>query len=338
MNSLNVAWTGGYDSTYMMIDFLRNGYKVKPFYMINLVGRLNESFEIDMMEKMFDILKKGEYGNNLENIEWLDNDNKIYDFGANNYNSKTLSRHMKILAHRWGGDRSQYKALNDYLDNVLKEPMLIGIHNEEIYFNIFDILGEIVPDWENPWMKYSPMDKYNDSLKNPRLTSKLVYCGKFPDRRKNHPVFKNFKIPSHHLGLFMKLLDYRKPTDEFFENFGTIDCKIEVSEWMRFPIIHKSKHLYILEMYEDYHDLFLHCITCRTLDENGRPCGKCLDCQYWDQYKLENSNVLRYAKKLREYCNDNNLTENDYSRFVSTNFTRGGRHNIEYYRKKLNLE
>ena len=63
-NVVTVFWSGGMDSTFMVLDFLRRGYKVQPYY-INKFSTYTGK-EIDSIKHLtYLIQKEFNYGKNF---------------------------------------------------------------------------------------------------------------------------------------------------------------------------------------------------------------------------------------------------------------------------------
>lgn len=65
-------FTGGWDSTYMVLKYLKEGYDVQPIYAID-IDRKSYSKEIETMNKIISIIKSTtDYSDNLYNLVCID--------------------------------------------------------------------------------------------------------------------------------------------------------------------------------------------------------------------------------------------------------------------------
>ena len=80
----NCFYTGGWDSTYMILKYLKNGYTVKPIYVLDH-NRKSYIKEKQTIIEILDLVKNTTpYKNNIMDVDFIDLSNVIVDDNIKN--------------------------------------------------------------------------------------------------------------------------------------------------------------------------------------------------------------------------------------------------------------
>lgn len=153
-HTVNVLWTGGWDSTYRVIQLVRQGKSVSPHYLIDN-NRESTKIEIDTITNISNILNK-KYGS-------LINDAKIIDSKTLTASQDIKKAHQEVLETGYLG--YQYTLLASYCQEFGITGLELCIHKDDkAYDHINDfvqynrdigyILSENSPDHLTKLFKY----------------------------------------------------------------------------------------------------------------------------------------------------------------------------------------
>jgi hypothetical protein len=133
--NINVLWTGGWDSTYRVIQLVRLGKSVNPHYLVDPY-RDSTKFEIDTINKISDILNK-RYGGLIKKVKIFDSKKLDIDQGMQRY-------YEEILEIGYLG--SQYLQLATYCKKFEIKDLDLCIHKDD---KAYDYVHEFIEETED---------------------------------------------------------------------------------------------------------------------------------------------------------------------------------------------
>lgn len=130
---VNVLWTGGWDSTFRVIQLLFQGNDVQPHYICD-PGRASTPLEISAMHRISDLLKNNsELKGNLLSISVVDfSDFEKYSDIENAY-IDLMKEHYIGEQYKWIADYCRYENIESIDISVQNNPFIRKNHSREDY-------------------------------------------------------------------------------------------------------------------------------------------------------------------------------------------------------------